>query len=57
MLTMTKQEPPTELTLWLTEAIDRWRKVDPDVKVSEILESLEDIRYTLTESLTRHTPR
>lgn len=54
---MTKQEPPTELTLWLTEAIDRWRKVDPDVKVSEILESLEDIRYTLTESLTRHTPR
>jgi hypothetical protein len=53
---MTKQEQPTELTLWLTTAIDKWREKHPGVMVSEILESVEDIRHTLTEALTRHTP-
>jgi hypothetical protein len=54
---MTKQEQPTELTLWLTAAIDKWREKHPGVMVSEILESLENIRHTLTEAFTRHTPR
>lgn len=51
------QEQPTELTLWLTTAIDKWREKHPDVMVSEIIESLEDIRHTLTESLMRATNR
>jgi hypothetical protein len=48
---MTKQEPPTELTLWLTAAIDKWRETHPDVMASEIFASFEDIRHTLTEAL------
>lgn len=40
---------PTKLTLTITDAIDRYHKKHPGLRVSTILKSLEDVRCTLTE--------